>query len=215
MRNFLLPAMLIASTVACQSAYYAAMSKFGVEKREILVDRVAAAREDQAEAKEQIQSTYEAFKELTGHDGGDLEDKYNKLKDEYEDAEDAAEDVTDRIEKIEHVATKMFTEWDEEIEEMQDAKLRSQSQTMRRDTEARYAEVVRVMRQAEGKMEPVLQSFKDHVTFLGHSLNAQAISGLKESAMDIQGDVDSLIESMQASIDEADAFLQEMGTGEN
>ncbi len=211
MHKFLLPALLLASTFGCQSAYYATMEKFGVAKREILVDRVAAARADQAEAKVQIQTTYEAFQAIIGFDGGDLEDKYKTLKNEYEDAEDAAEDVTNRIDKIEHVAGSMFTDWDDEIAGMEDASLRNQSKTMRRDTETRYYEVVRVMRGAESKMKPVLKSFEDHVTFLKHHLNAQAISGLKDSALSIQGDVDSLIESMQASIDEADAFLKDMG----
>lgn len=215
MRNLLLPAFLFASTLACQSAmqsaYYATMETFGVAKRDILVKRVAAAREDQVQAKEQIQTTYEAFQEVTGFQGGDLEKLYKKLKSEYDDAEEAASDVKDRIDKIEDVAGKLFAEWDEEIAEMQDANLRSQSQTMRRDTEVRYNDVVRVMRDAEGKMGPVLQTFKDHVTFIKHNLNAKAIAGLKDSALQIESDVASLIQSMQRSIDEADSFLQEMG----
>ncbi len=216
MRNLLLPVVFLASTLACQSAmqsaYYATMETFGVAKRDILVKRVAAAREDQVEAKEQIQTTYEAFQEVTGFQGGDLEKLYKKLKGEYDDAEDAAGDVKDRIDKIEDVAGKLFAEWDEELAEMQDANLRRQSETMRRDTEVRYNDVVRVMRDAEAKMGPVLQTFKDHVTFIKHNLNAKAISGLKDSALQIESDVASLIQSMQRSIDEADSFLQEMGS---
>ncbi|HRV80118.1 MAG TPA: DUF2959 family protein [Planctomycetota bacterium] len=211
MRNLLLPAVLIASTVACQSMYYSAMEKFGVDKREILVDRVASAREDQAVAKEQIQTTYEAFQELTGFQGGDLEAMYKKLKSKYEDADEAAADVSSRITKIEDVAEALFKEWDEEIAGMADQNLARQSQEIRRDTESRYNDVVRVMHDAEGKMKPVLQTFKDHVTFIKHNLNAKAISGLKDSAMNIQSDVADLIASMQKSIDEADSFLKDMG----
>ena len=38
----------------CQSAYYAAWEKLGVEKRDILVDRVEDARETQQDAQEQF-----------------------------------------------------------------------------------------------------------------------------------------------------------------
>ena len=47
---------LLVTLTACQSAYYAAWEKVGVEKREILVDRVEDARESQQEAEEQFTS---------------------------------------------------------------------------------------------------------------------------------------------------------------
>ncbi|MEZ6005883.1 MAG: DUF2959 family protein [Planctomycetota bacterium] len=214
MRNLLLPALLVSTTIACQNAYYATMEKFGVDKREILVDRVASAREGQEEAKVQIQSTFEAFQELTGFQGGDLEAMYKKLKGEYEDAEDAASEVTDRIEKIEHVAGALFSEWETEASEMNDPGMRRQSEQMMRDTQKRYEDVVRVMHNAEDKMQPVLVKFKDHVTLLKHNLNAAAIAGLKDNALTIESDVADLIRSMQASIEEADAFLKDMKPAE-
>src|SRR5262245_51584318 len=71
--------------VACSSAYYSTMETFGVHKRDILVDRVSDARDDQEEAKKQFQSTLDAFREVTGWDSGRLGEAYEKLNDEYED----------------------------------------------------------------------------------------------------------------------------------
>ena len=68
--------------VACSSAYYSVMETFGVEKREILKDRVMEGRDDQEAAKEQFRTTLEAFKAATGFEGGDLEETYDDLKDE-------------------------------------------------------------------------------------------------------------------------------------
>ena len=42
-------------TGGCQKAYYGTMEKFGVHKRDIMVDRVEEARDSQQEAKEQVQ----------------------------------------------------------------------------------------------------------------------------------------------------------------
>ena len=214
MRKLIFPALLIVGFASCQSAYYAAMEKVGVHKREILVDRMEAAREDQVEAKEQIQTTYEAFQELTGFDGNGLEAIYEKLKSEYEDAESEAGDVSSRIDSVESVAGAMFDEWEDEINEITDSGLRSKSMGLRKNAMKRYDNVLKAMHTAEAKMAPVLESFNNHVLFLKHNLNAEAISSLKGTAVEIEGDVAELIRSMQLSIDEADTFLKEMKPAE-
>ena len=57
----------------CQSAYYAAWEKVGVEKRDILVDRVDNAKDSQEDAQEQFSSALEAFSAAVEFDGGELE----------------------------------------------------------------------------------------------------------------------------------------------
>lgn len=71
---------------SCQFMYYGAMEKVGIEKRDILVDRVDNAREAQEEAKEQFSSALNKFIAITNYSGGDLEAQYNLLMDEYEDS---------------------------------------------------------------------------------------------------------------------------------
>ena len=210
MRQFLLALAVLPALTACESAYLATMEKFGVAKREILVDRIFDAREEQQEAKEQIQTTFDVFKELTGSTGGELESIYNRLSDEYEDSVDSAEDVSDRIDKIESVAEKMYSEWESEIGEIQNPELRADSERDLRDTRKRSDDVVTSMRASEAKMEPVLQSFKDYVLALKHKLNAQYIASLDGTAIQIEGDVQQLIGQMEASIAEADEFLESM-----
>lgn len=46
----------------CSSIYYGTMEKLGVHKREIMVDRVKAARDTQNEAKEQFLTAMEQYK---------------------------------------------------------------------------------------------------------------------------------------------------------
>ena len=187
--------------------YYASMEKLGREKRDILAKRVAAGREDQQQAKEQFQTTLEAFQELTGFDGGELEKVYNKLNREYERSEKRANDVSDRIKAIENVAGDLFEEWDKEIGEIGSADLRSRSKVLLDDTRDRYGQLIAKMKQAERKMGPVLAAFRDQVLFLKHNLNAQAIQSLQEIALEIDGEVAALVSEIEASIAEADAFV--------
>jgi hypothetical protein len=209
MTHRLLPLLLCACAAlsGCRSAYYGAMEKFGVHKREILVDRVEEGRDAQKAAKEQLKSALEAFQEVTGFRGGDLEDVYDRLNGEYESAVSKSERVTERIDAIETVAGDLFDEWQDEIRSMRDASLRRKSERLLSDTRDRYKDLIRSMKAVEDRMEPVLSDFHDHVTFLKHNLNAQAIASLRGEFTEIEADVAQLIRDMERSIAEADEFL--------
>ncbi len=207
-------ALCLASLIAlagCSSVYYDAMEQIGVHKRDILRDRVAAAKEDQRAAEEQFQTAYESFKSVTGYDGGNLEKAYTTLNDEYEESEARAEAVRDRIASIENVAAALFEEWEAEIDLISNASLRSSSSRKLADTQRHYGQLIRAMRRAEEKMDPVLVAFRDQVLYLKHNPNAQAIAALEGSVREIEGDVESLIDEIRVSIREAETFLQSMG----
>lgn len=205
-----LAASLLVFCAGCRSMYYGTMEKFGVHKRDILVDRVEEGRDAQQDAKEQFRDALEAFRAVSEFDGGDLEKTYNKLNKELERSESRAKDVRSRIASIEEVSADLFKEWAKEIETMESADLRSRSEQTLESSKQRYSDLIATMKQAESKMEPVLVAFRDHVLFLKHNLNAQAIDSLDSDLMEIESDVASLIEDMEASIAEADAFIESM-----
>ena len=57
---------------ACQSAYYGTMEKFGYAKRDILVERVDAARTSQDEAQKAYVDALTEFRSVVAFDGGRL-----------------------------------------------------------------------------------------------------------------------------------------------
>jgi len=186
------------------------MEKFGVHKRDILVDRVEEGRDSQQEAKKEIVDALQAFKAVAGFEGGELESVYGKLKDRYEASDEAVSEVKERIGAIEDVSEALFKEWAGEIDGMQDAELKRSSREMLDDTKVRAAKLIGAMKAAEGKMEPVLTKLKDHVTFLKHNLNAKAVASLQKNLATIETDVGALVADMEKSIAEADAFIQAM-----
>lgn len=194
----------------CQSAYYAAWEKVGVEKRDILVDRVENAKESQEDAQEQFSSALEAFGAVVAFDGGELEDVYDTLNGQYEDSVMAAENVTARINKVESVAEALFDEWSEELEKYQNASLKRDSAAKLRDTQRRYASLMKAMRKAESKMPPVLSALQDNVLYLKHNLNASAIGALQGELSNIESNVSQLIVQMNSAIAESDAFIASM-----
>lgn len=202
--------VLAVALAACQSAYYEVAEQVGVHKRDILVDRVEAARDSQVEAEEQFQSAQQHLIALIGFDGGDLQDAYEDLASEYEAANGAADDVSARIDAIEHVATALFDEWSDELEEYTNARLRADSEKKLRDTRTRYAALIKTMRRSEAKMQPVLAALKDNVLYLKHNLNAQAVAALKMEFGKIDRDIDLLITEMKKSIASSNEFIDSL-----
>ncbi len=200
-------------TNGCTSTYYKIWQKLGWEKRDILVDRVQEARDEQHAAKEQFKTTLERFQELTRFEGGELESRYRRLSSEYEKCQDRAEAVSDRIKAVDKVARDLFSEWESELAEYDDAELRRISAKQLKESQARYEELLAAMRKSEASMQPVLSAFKNQVLFLKHNLNAAAITSLQGTAAEIDGDVRNLIRDMEAAIVEADAFIGELKKG--
>ncbi|MHC4871536.1 MAG: DUF2959 domain-containing protein [Planctomycetota bacterium] len=193
------------------SIYYGAMEKFGYQKRDILVDRVEEANEAQKETKEQFASALEQFSSVVKVKGGDLEKIYKKLKAELEGSEERSQDVKDRIKSVEKVAKDLFAEWEVELGQYSNAKLRASSADKLRATKVRYQQLISRMKAAEKKIDPVLTAFRDQVLYLKHNLNAKAIASIKGELAQVETDISALIKEMDISINEADAFIKSMG----
>jgi len=164
----------------------------------------------QQEAKEQFQSALEQFGVLVNFQGGPLEGTYNKLSGVYERSETKAKAVTKRIDDVEDVGEALFKEWAKELEEYTNETLKERSEQKLRETRLRYARLIGAMRGAEMKIEPVLSAFHDQVLFLKHNLNAQAVASLQDELVSVKTNVAALIEEMEESIAEANAFIDAM-----
>ena len=209
-RGNLLVFVILTAMGGCQSTYYAAWEKLGYAKRDILVSRVKDARDDEQEAKKEFQTTLQKFQEVTHFNGGDLEAEYKKINSQYEACEAQAATVSKRIKSVEKVAADLFKEWESELSQYTDEKLKSASQQKLMETRARYEKLIGVMKGAEQRMQPVLAAFKDQVLFLKHNLNAEAIASLQTTSAGIETDVARLIKDMEASISEANSFISQM-----
>lgn len=194
----------------CSSAYYGAMEKFGYAKREILVDRVEDTRKAQTEAKEQFASALEHFLAVTRADGGDLQRKYDALNRDLTRSEERAKAVRDRVAAVEDVAEALFREWKQELGQYSNATLRRESERELDLTRRRYDTLIRLMRRAADRMDPVLATFRDQVLFLKHNLNARALASLDETHRELEADIARLIADMESSIREAESFIQSL-----
>ena len=199
---------------ACSAPYYSAMEKLGIPKREILVDRVQETTKAQEDAKQQFASALDRFMAVTHANGGDLQREYERLQDEYDRSAGRAKAVRERISAVEDVADALFREWKGELAQYSSATLRRDSEREYDRTHERYDQLIRTMKRAADRMDPVLAAFHDQVLFLKHNLNAQALASLSGTQRDIEADVTQLIADMNAAIREAEAFVASMNAGQ-
>ncbi len=204
-------ALALAALAGCRSTYYGTMEKLGYHKRDLLIDRVQDARDTQQDAKEQFQSALEEFSAVVNSKGGQLEATYKKLKTELERSEAKAKAVRKHIDDVERVAEALFKEWQSELEQYKNDQLRALSEQKLGRTRQRYAKMIAAMQSAEMKIGPVLDAFGDQVLFLKHNLNAQALASLHSELVTVETDIAGLIREMEASIAEANAFIDAMG----
>ncbi len=216
-RNLVLLSLLVGSgllNVGCSSTGIAIREKLGTPKREQLVDRVEETREAQEDAKTQFASTLEELQALTNFDGGELESAYKRLDSQLGRAQDRAERVRGKIESVDRVARALFNEWEDELDQYATESLRNASARQLDETKQRFGDLLFAMRKAESKMDPVLAAFSDQVLFLKHNLNARAIASLDSTLGELEDEIAILISDMEASIAEANAFIDEMGGGQ-
>ncbi len=210
MRRLLLTCCVMLTLSGCQSAYYSAMEKAGVHKRDILVDRVEDARDSQQDAKQQFKDALERYRSVVKVNGGDLEQRYEALNREYEASVAAANDVRARIEAVEDVAEALFDEWEDELQQYSNASLKNASARELSRTRSEYRTLLQRMKAAEKRIAPVLAVLHDQVLFLKHNLNARAIGALQGEYRTLQSNVDQLMADMQRAIDEADSFIHRL-----
>lgn len=200
----------IFTLTGCQSAYYSAMEKVGVHKRDIMVDRVKAAQDAQKDAQQELTSALDALSAFTQFDGGELESAYERINDQYQHSEDAAADVRERIAAIEDVAEALFDEWQGELKLYTSSKLRRASEQKLNTTKASYQTMLKAMKRAEQKMTPVLNTLRDNTLFLKHNLNASAVGSLQGEFATLEQDIRTAITQMNAAIEESNQFLNQL-----
>jgi len=209
----LLLIVLVLNLMACettQNIKYSALEKVGIHKRDILVDRIKDTSATQEKAKQEFKTAYQELSTLINVEDNGLEKKYSKLKKAVEDSEERTDDLKNRIAKVNEVANALFNEWNQELDQYQNPKLRSISATNLNTTKQRYAIIYQKMQTSYDKVLPVLKVLQDNTLYLKHNLNARAVNGLSNEVLSVENKVTELIRQMEISIDESKRFIDQM-----
>lgn len=187
--------------------YYTARESIGEHKRDIVVYQVEQACSSLQETRNEFEDALGKFRSLVNVNESALEHKYNLLNRQYQFCRSKSDSVTDRIRAIEEVSYALFAEWENELNEYTDRNLRNNSKQQLKAARQNYIRLIKTMRLAEARIQPVLLAFKDQVLYLKHNLNARAISALQHEFIEIGIDISQLIHAMELTIIEASQFV--------
>jgi len=191
-----------------RNAYYQSReSLLGHHKRDIVVVQVDQACHSLTESRDQFVDALEKFKHIARHDDSPLDLRYQQLKKRYDICRNKADQVTQRIRAIEEVSDALFGEWEAELALYSSRTLKARSQQQLKKSRQQYGRLVKALKMAESRMQPVLAAFQDQVLFLKHNLNAHAIAALRQEFVDMGLDISKLIDVMEKTISEASQFV--------
>jgi hypothetical protein len=204
----LLTAVLILA--GCSSTYDTTTELFGKKKKDVLVDRIAAARDAQSAAKDQFAAALDEFRSIAGYKGTLLEDKYNELNSQYNRCESQTRNVESRLADARRAAKSLFRQWDDELEQYSSAVVRRASEEKLKDMQMRFENVIYAMEKVRDKFYPALAAFKDQVLLVKHNLNAQTEMTMGEEMGIAEKEISLLIGEIDRSMAEADSFIRQM-----
>jgi len=190
-----------------KKVYYHARESIGDHKRLLVVEQVELACQGLQETRDEFVDALERFKSLVYVNETLLEQKYYQINRQYQFCRMKSDAVSNRINAIEEVSDALFNEWENELLEYHSRTLRNSSRQQLKLARQNYARLIKAMRRAESKIQPVLAIFKDQVLYLKHNLNARAIAALRHELIEISIDISELIHAMEQTIAEANNFV--------
>jgi hypothetical protein len=184
----------------------------GIEKKDLLKDRVTDARDDQRNAEKSFKVALASLKSFYADNSKDLEKKYRTLQFSYEDALKNATEVQQSIDSLKPLAQNLFNDWEQEIDKIDTVSLKTQSRQRLAESQSNYALLETQFKAIEEKMVPVLKKFNDQIHYLKYNLDAKSLSASKADNRLIQTEIERLITDLHKSVATADDFVKKMPT---
>lgn len=179
-----------------------------IPKRDVLSMALTNMLDSQNDTKDQFVDALTKYKKIVKTEDSNLQQIHATLDAEYKESKGQVENLRKKINDVEYAGEELFKEWQKELSQYHDQKLKEQSLRQLSKTRLRYQSLLKAMKEAEAKTEPILKEFGDQVLVLKHNLNAQAIESLKGELREIELSVNSLIEDLESSIKESNDFIK-------
>ena len=200
----------LTALTSCQAMYFTTMEKFGVEKRDILLERVEDAHDALKVAEVRFDASLTTFREIVKGEESTLTANFERFSDAYDKAESAAADFHERVADVQVVANLMFEEWKRESGEILDNELRRASRENYTKATTRYERTLRGFRRVEARMDPMLTKFRDHVLYLKLNLHPAALGTLRDNEGDIIAAMEELEDLMEKALSDGGELIDSM-----
>jgi hypothetical protein len=184
----------------------------GVEKKELLKDRVVDAKNAQKATEKTLQAALADLKALNAANGKNLEKKYRALQFNYEDAVKNADQFHQGVQQVESLAQSLYSDWESDINKIDTVSLKTQSQQSLAESRSRYEMMDTQFKSTEEKLMPVLKKYNDQIRYLKYNLDSKSLASVRNENKIIQSEMEQLIHDLNKSVASADDFIRKMPT---
>jgi hypothetical protein len=154
----------------------------GVKQVQQLIKKANSLVESITDGKLQLQKTMDAYNAVLAPDVKDRRDAYKKLQKEMATAEKKRVAVSTRSSEMNTEADKLFKSWEASTAAISDPDLRRRSEERLTTAKQRFDEIRKAGESGSEVYTRFMKSLQDQVTFLGHDLNPDAVTALKQDA---------------------------------
>jgi hypothetical protein len=200
--------LFIASVIYLTGCSGGAYKSSGQYKRDILVDRIEKARQSHERAKTQFQVVLTDYSNVVDAGEDNLHAEYNKLSKQYKKTKAVTKDMYRKIADVEKIGKPLFRDWEDELENYENEKIRRSSEEHLDATRSNYLKVLHAVKNTEYKTASTLKSLNDQMLFLSQNLNARAMKSFKEEIAALKAELKDLAKLMDKAIDEANKFTK-------
>lgn len=157
-------------------------SQEGPEQAQKLMKSVQNTVKSIGEARQQLEKTLAGYNSIMEMTAKDTKDAYKDLGKDITESEKKVGDTKLKVDEMNAEAMKHFDAWKQNAAAISDADLRKRSEQRLADAQARFQKIDAAGKDARTSFDSLMSDLKNQSTFLGHDLNASAISTLKPDA---------------------------------
>ncbi len=158
-----------------------------------LVEAVEEVESELDASKASMLASVQALQKVTAPDfEGDAVKAYKELEDVIDSSDDQAEDLRKSIERMQADAEPVFDQWTKDLEAYSNPEMRQRSQVRLAAARERYDAVMASVEPVLVEYEAINQTFRDHLLFLSHDMNREALATIQEDVKKVAKEASDL-----------------------
>lgn len=175
---------LVLALVAAVAAFRAtsAVAQAGPDETAKFLKTVEGTVKGIGESKAQLQKTVATYNSITEMTAKDLKSAYKDLGKDVAESEKKVVDGSAKVDEMNAQATSYFGAWKTSALAISDPGLKKRSEERLAAAQERFHKISLAGKDTRGDFDTLMKDVKDQSTFLGHDLNASAITSLKPDA---------------------------------
>jgi ATP-dependent exoDNAse (exonuclease V) beta subunit len=162
------------------------------------------------ESRTQLQKTMVTYNSITEMTAKDLKSAYKDLNKDVADSEKKVAEGRPKVDEMNTEAASYFSAWKASAAAISDPGLRKRSEERLADAQVRFDKISAAGKDARQSFDTLMKDAKDQSTFLGHDLNAKAITSLKPDAAKFNGRANTVFAKVDGVTKMFDEYITSM-----